>query len=64
MSMIAFLMFTYVDFLLFYPIIHYIYIYRHEPNDEPHPNLIKIFKLKLNLIIVKPELELEPCDIA
>lgn len=33
---------------------------------ELHPNLIKKFKLKLNLIITEPKLEPEPepCDLA
>lgn len=60
MSVIAFLMFTDVDFLLLYPIIHFKLIYVVESNGKPHANPIKKFELKPTLIIVK----LEPCDIA
>ena len=35
-----------------------------EPNGEPHTNLIEKFELESNLIVVEPEFEPEPCDIA
>ena len=38
-------------------------MYIHEPNGEPHPNLIRNFELELNLIVVKPEPETELCDL-
>lgn len=39
-------------------------MYIDELNGESHPNLIEKFKFKPNLIVVEPELELEPCDLA
>lgn len=40
MSVIAFLMFIDVNFLLFYPIIHFKFIYKiNEPNGEPHKKI-------------------------
>ena len=73
MSVISFFMIIDVDFLLLYPIIHFIYIYidkererereRDEPNGKLHLNLIKKFELETNLIISETKVEPEPCHL-